>query len=264
MNKKRFIPFLLIPLLFGCTVKVEDIPKIIEKNVASESQTIAAFTTNRHRYYFDYYLPRCVGERVNTDLVNENVELLLNGTSFYMSLDVAEVVISEYYDEYVRYKTNYYDNLSKIGDIIVHRYGDMKNDYNEIRRYQIIVSELDESDYFVYVSFGDVYFVSLCSLSEIGNMVDQMLAIGSSVKIERESILLNYSNKVNKSITGSYDLFDEYFPESGMLADIVNKDNDVTENFSNEYDEFGDEYEYEDEEYEDELIENENNEMEEE
>lgn len=227
MYKKLFVILCLVMTLAGCSVTKTDVTdEVFEVLKTIESNKINEEVNNRRSYY-DYFLPRNVGQRANTDLDIENAEFLLNGTSFYMSLDIAEVIINEYYDPLLKYKNNYYTDILHVGEILINRNGEI-TDYKDLKRkYRVIVTQLDETDYFLYVSYGDVYFVTMCKLSEISDMVYNMLTIGRSVRVDSELVLANYSNKVTTVIEESYDLFEKVFPESGVVADVLNDGNDT-------------------------------------
>ena len=220
--KKRAI-LLLCSLFFlsGCGVSQKSVIDEIANTIRMASKVDVGVETNRHRQYFDYYLPRGIGQRVNPNLDVENAEFILNNTSFYMSLDIAEVIINEYYDRLLKYKVNQHNDIMKVGDTLINRSGELEDYANVMRDYSVIVNKLNEDDYFIYVSYGDVYFVSLSPLSEVNDIVYNMLVIGRSVQVDSELVLLNYSNKVNTVIEQSYDLFETVFPESGIVADVL-------------------------------------------
>lgn len=219
--KKYLIVFLCSLLLVGCGVSEQSVKDEITQTIKDASKYEIKEETNHHRKYFDYYLPRNIGVRANPLLEVENVEFIYDNTSFYMSLDVAEVIIYEYYDQLLKYKMNQYNDIMQVGDSFINRTGEMV-DYNySMRKYKIMVNRIDSNEYFVYVSFGDVYFVALCPLSEVNPLVYNMLIIGRSVRVDSDLVLLDYSNKVNIIYEKSYDLFEKVFPESGIVADVL-------------------------------------------
>ena len=221
MKKKAIMLLCSLFLLSGCGVSEKVVADGIVNTIRMASNVEVNVETNRHRQYFDYYLPRGIGQRVNTNLAVENAEFILNNTSFYMSLDIAEVIINEYYDRLLKYKISQHNDIMRVGTTIINRGGELENYENVMRSYKVLVNKLNEEDYFIYVSYGDVYFISLAPLSEISDLVYNMLVIGRSVQVDSELVLINYSNKVNAVIEQSYDLFETVFPESGIVADVL-------------------------------------------
>ena len=221
MRKRALMLLCSLLLLSGCGVTQKTVIDDMTTTIRMASRVDVNVETNRHRQYFDYYLPRGIGQRVNPNLDVENAEFILNNTSFYMSLDIAEVIINEYYDRLLKYKIQERNDIMKVGETLINRTGELENYANVMRNYSIIVNKLNEEDYFIYVSYGDVYFVALSPLSEINDIVYSMLVIGRSVHVDSELVLINYSNKVNVVIEQSYDLFEKVFPESGIVADVL-------------------------------------------
>ena len=221
MKKKALMLLCSLFLLSGCGVSQRSVSDEMTATIRMAGRVGVNVETNRHRQFFDYYLPRGIGQRVNPNLDVENAEFILNNTSFYMSLDIAEVIINEYYDRLLKYKIQEHNDIMKVGDTFINRSGELEDYANVMRDYSIIVNKLNNKDYFTYVSYGDVYFVALSPLSEVNDLVYSMLVIGRSVQVDSELVLLNYSNKVNAVIEQSYDLFEKVFPESGIVADVL-------------------------------------------
>ncbi len=237
MRKNIVGILILILILSGCTnvgTMESDINTTITKVASIESDG----HTNHHRSYFDFYLPRNIGLRPNTSLDIDNAEFVLDGTSFYMSLDISQVIINKYYDALLRYQINKYMDIINVGTSVVNISGEMETFEGVMRKYKIIANQLNEKDYFVYVSYGDVYFVSLANLAEINNLVYAMLQIGRSVQVDTDLVIAEYSNKSSEVIYDSYDLFKTVIPESGVVADLIKDDSTNVvedENYEGDY-----------------------------
>lgn len=215
---------LLCLLLCGCSVNESRIKSEVESVLKEIESEGAIKEINMRRTYFDYFLPKNVGHRFGDQ---ENATFLLGEQTFYMNLDIAEIIISEYYDPLLSYQQKRYNEILKLGTAMFTKSGEMLNSSGEMRKYKVILTRVDKKEYFLFVQYGDVYFASLCPLSNVEELVYEMFKIGRSVKIDQPKILAAYSNKETIIITKEYDLFEKVFPENGVVYDVLHPNGDV-------------------------------------
>lgn len=206
-------------LLCGCTVNESHIKQRVDSVLDVISKEEAVTQTNMRKDYYDYFLPRNVGRRFSEQ---ENGVFLLDNQPFYMNLDIAEVIISEYYDPLFSYQQKRYNEIMKVGTTLLSRSGEMLNSSDVMRKYKVLLTRVDTNDYFLYVQYGDVYFATVTPLSNVEGLIYEMFKIGRSVKIDSDKILSAYSNKEVVIITKQYDLFEKVFPENGVVYDVLN------------------------------------------
>lgn len=211
-------------LLCGCTVSESHIKQRVDSVIDLVASEEAVAQTNMRKEYYDYFLPRNVGRRFSEQ---ENGIFLLDNQPFYMNLDIAEVIISEYYDPLFSYQQKRYNEIMKVGTTLLSKTGEMLNSSNEMRKYKILLTRIATKEYFLYVQYGDVYFATITPLSSVEGLIYEMFKIGRSVKIDSDKILSTYSNKEVVIITKQYDLFEKVFPENGVVYDVLNPSGDA-------------------------------------
>lgn len=221
---KKVIVCILCLLLCGCSVSEKSLEDNFDSLIYSIRAEKAVESTNKHRTYFDYFLPRNVGKRFSNE---ENAVFVLGNQQFYMNLDITDLIVTEYYSPIFSYQQTRLREIKKLGDVVINKSGEMLNSSEEMKKFNVVVTDLGDAEYLLYVQYGDVYFAALCPLAEVENLVYEMFKIGRSVKIEKQEILSAYSNKETVIITQSYDLFEKVFPENGVVYDVLNPSTDV-------------------------------------
>lgn len=215
---RKFGVVLLCLLLCGCTVSENKIKNQINDVLVKIESEEAITETNMRRTYFDYFLPRNVGHRFSDQ---ENAVFLLNDQAFYMNLDISEIIISEYYSPLLSTQQKRFNEIAKIGTNLVRKSGEMLDSSNVMQKYKIVLSKIDNHEYFLYTQYGDVYFSAICPLSNVEELIYEMFKIGRSVRIDGPKVLRAYSNKETVIITKEYDLFEKVFPENGVVYDVL-------------------------------------------
>ncbi|MBE6114732.1 MAG: hypothetical protein E7191_06585 [Erysipelotrichaceae bacterium] len=221
---RKLLVCILCLLLCGCGISEKQLEDNFDSLITSIKSENAVETTNKHRTYFDYFLPRNVGKRFSDE---ENAVFVLGNQQFYMNLDVTDLIVTEYYSPIFSYQQTRLREIKKIGNVVINKSGEMLNSSQEMKKYNVVVTDLSEGEYLVYVQYGDVYFAALSPLAEVENLVYEMFKIGRSVKLEKQEILSAYSNKETVIITQSYDLFEKVFPENGVVYDVLNPSTNI-------------------------------------
>ena len=210
---------ILCLLLCGCTVSESHIKQRVDSVIELVSSEKPIEETNMRKDYYDYFLPRNVGRRFSEQ---ENSVFLLDNQTFYMNLDIAEVIISEYYDPMLSYQQKRYNEIMKIGTTMLSRNGELLNSSGEMRKYKVLLTRVETDNYFLFVQYGDVYFAALTPLASVEGLIYEMFKIGRSVRVDTDKVLATYSNKEVVIITKQYDLFEKVFPENGVVYDVLN------------------------------------------
>lgn len=232
---RKLCMLLLCFLLCGCTVSESQIKERVNKVVEQVESEEPIAETNMRRTYFDYFLPKNVGYRFADQ---ENAVFLLDGQPFYMNLDIAEIIISEYYDPILSYQQKRYNEILKLGTAMFTKSGELLNSTGEMRKYKVILTRLEDSKYFLFVQYGDLYFASLCPLSKVEDLVYEIFRIARSVKVDAPKVLTAFSNKETVIITKEYDLFEKVFPENGVVYDVLHPSDKINAGDEEEESEF--------------------------
>lgn len=221
MTFKRITIAIIALLLVGCGVSKTTLSSRVNVVLQEMEALSVSPATNHRRNYFDYYLPKHIGKRFSD---TSNAVFVRNQREFYMYLDASHIIIETYYKNL---SANNNESTSKtavqIGTNVYQSQGSMKNFHTSVRSYDISIDEVG-GEYLVFLRYGALRFTALLPLSEIEETIYDMFLIARSAKIDNEAVLADYSNKSVVVITNKYDLFETMFPESGVIAHVINQD----------------------------------------
>lgn len=213
---KRIRMFLIAALLAGCSIREASLPKKIDDVIETMSTMKATVEANHRREYLDYYLPRHIGRRYAQ---KDNAIFVRDNHEFYMYLDVSSIIIDEYYK--TRQNSVAEAEEVTVGKQIYHKKGTMKNFYSAEKAYDLTIEAVGD-EYLIFLKYGVLRFTALLPLSEVEQTIYDMFLIARSTRVDRQAVLADYSNKSVVVITNKYDLFETVFPESGVIADVLN------------------------------------------
>lgn len=213
---KKFVIVLSLFLLTGCTVsKSIDIYSDLDNCLRYLNQSFDV-RTNHNAEYYSYYVPSDMQDfEGNT---NSNVMAFRNA-KIVMNLNIASIVNSE------SFGINYFvdDGFFK-KDYKTYEYDDsfVKNN-GEISKYQIEVYEKDNY-YLVRLVTDELIFYCTCDEYDLIDVVKHIFTIASSIEVEKDKIVTNYSKKdVIEYVKQQVNLFEYDIPSSGFLNELVNQ-----------------------------------------
>ncbi len=223
---KVLIATILMLNLSGCFSKLEASIDEIVNQVMKDSltQAIPEFT-NIDKDYYRFYLPKDVG-RKKGDLAS-NI-LIFNDNPFIMCVNVSNVVKDHYYYETQNEKEAVATQAFS-EEIEIREYNGTYVDYgNLVVDYQVLVITVDDNLYYLQMSSRYLSFGAVVYKAGIGPLLNKMLAIAKTVRINYESIASDFSNReiVSNAISDAMELFREKKPSSGFLIDLINPTTD--------------------------------------
>lgn len=224
--KKILYLILSALMLSSCTVKTSiDLQSELESSLASANDA-KIFTSNINKPLYSYYLPPSIGRNKSTQTSS-----ILNdrGRKFVMNLNVASIIQEKYYSE-TEQTDDFHDPIVKCeGEYI---------DVDEIT-HSYTVTTYEMNDYYVTVFHSDVVeFYSVLDALSTCDIVEDMLRISRSMRVDTDAVIQAYSNKKTVDYKSEkIELFEQIVPESGRIEELF--DNTETEEDTSERNEDG-------------------------
>lgn len=224
--KKILYLILSALMLSSCTVKTSiDLQSELESSLASANDA-KIFTSNINKPLYSYYLPPSIGRNKSTQTSS-----ILNdrGRKFVMNLNVASIIQEKYYSE-----TEQTDDFQ---DPIVKCEGEYIDVDETTHSYTVTTYEMN--DYYVTVFHSDVVeFYSVLDALSTCDIVEDMLRISRSMRVDTDAVIQAYSNKKTVDYKSEkIELFEQIVPESGRIEELF--DNTETEEDTSERNEDG-------------------------
>ncbi len=210
----RTISILFVTLLFltGCTKVNNDLSADISNrmNTALSEKVSSPFY---HHQYYAYNIEASVG-RIESTLTSNTFSY--NGTKFIMNLNIP----------YILGDTS---SSFKLTDQVIYENSGEYSDYNGNNHpYSLNVYNLND-DTIIELTTDYTVFYSICSSKEVGSLVEVMIDIARTVKIDENKIKQDYSDR--ELITykrEQLELFKNIVPENGAVDELFEND-EITE-----------------------------------
>ncbi len=224
--KKVVILLCLFMMLAGCdTITLdqdnytESLNAIIESAKALELPS--STENNAQKDYYTYYLPTGVGSQEKDETSNI---FSIYGNEAILNLDIAGVLVNTYYDDASSEEVSATSlrDVERFNEISFENSGTFENSSGEIIAYRVYVSEVDEDLNYIIVQTNDFLFVTTCYVTQVDEMIFEMIKILRTCTCDRELVIENYSNVSEQaSSTSVISLFKEILPESGSVSDYI-------------------------------------------
>lgn len=216
---KKVVLFMLsLILLSGCAAEADLSNQVL--TMLQEKSTLDPFhDTNMSKTYYSYYLPRDVGRGKGNSLSGVYIK---DGYKFVMNLDASQVIIEEYYtEEAVEVVNDVIMNTSEAGFTYQ---GSYINAAEEIKNYTLRLEKLTDGYYYIDLAASGLRFYSIVPYAEVKSLLNCMITMMRSVKIERQLILNDFSLKsATAQQQKNLDYLNEEVPVDGYIKDLVEK-----------------------------------------
>lgn len=216
--KKVVLLMLSLILLGGCASEADLSNEVMV--LLQEKSTLVPFKdTNMSKMYYSYYLPRDVGRGKGNSLSGVYIK---DGYKFVMNLDASQIIIDEYYTE---------EEAETVKDVIMESsntgfmyQGSYTNVEDEIKNYTLRLEKLTDGYYYIDLAASGLRFYSIVPYAEVKSLLNCMITIMRSVKIERQLILNDFSLKsATAQQQQNLDYLNEEVPVEGYIKDLVGK-----------------------------------------
>ncbi len=216
----KYISILLVMMLFlsGCTKMSDDLSAEISNKINEALSEKASSPTYNHEYYF-YSIEPSVG-RIDSTLTSNTFSY--NGTKFIMNLNIPNILGNASEDSKLSSSTVYENS----GEYI---------DYNEVsHHYDLYIYEVSYGK-IIQLTTDYMVFYSVCSQNEVPSLVEVMLDIAKTIKIDENKIKVDYSDR--ELITykrEQLELFKNITPENGAVDELFDNNQIIEETETNE------------------------------
>ncbi len=216
----KYISILLVMMLFlsGCTKMSDDLSAEISNKINETLSEKASSPTYNHEYYF-YSIEPSVG-RIDSTLTSNTFSY--NGTKFIMNLNIPNILGNANEDSKLSSSTVYENS----GEYI---------DYNEVsHHYDLYIYEVSYGK-IIQLTTDYMVFYSVCSQNEVPSLVEVMLDIAKTIKIDENKIKVDYSDR--ELITykrEQLELFKNITPENGAVDELFDNNQIIEETETNE------------------------------
>lgn len=216
----KYISILLVMMIFlsGCTKMSDDLSAEISNKINVALSDKASYPTYNHEYYF-YSIEPSVG-RIDSTLTSNTFSY--NGTKFIMNLNIPNILGTASEDNKLSSSTVYENS----GEYI---------DYNDTNHnYVLYVYEVSYGK-IIQLTTDYMVFYSVCSENETPALVEVMLDIAKTIKIDENKIKADYSDR--ELITykrEQLELFKNITPENGAVDELFDNDQITEETETNE------------------------------
>lgn len=216
---KKVVLFMLsLILLSGCAVEA-DLSDEVLALLQEKSTLVPLKDTNMSKMYYNYYLPRDVGRGKGNSLSGVYIK---DGYKFVMNLDASQIIIDEYYTE---------EAAQPLSDVIMNStaagfmyQGSYTNAVEELKNYTLRLEKLTDGYYYIDLAASGLRFYSIVPYAEVKSLLNCMITIMRSVKIERQLILNDFSLKsATAQQQQNLDYLNEEVPVDGYIKDLVEK-----------------------------------------
>lgn len=215
----KYISILLVMMLFlsGCTKMSNDFSTEISNKITEALNDKASSPTYNHEYYF-YSIEPSVG-RIESTLTSNT--FTYNGTKFIMNLNIPNILGTPNEDNKLSNSTIYENS----GEYI---------DYNDAsHQYSLYIYEVSYGK-IIQLTTDYMVFYSVCSQNEAPALVEVMLDIAKTIKIDENKIKVDYSDR--ELITykrEQLELFKNITPENGAVDELFENDQITEETETN-------------------------------
>jgi len=198
-------------LLAGCTTYAQDLTAVVNDKLAEVQSEPAGKPYYNSTYYY-YYVDPGVG-RISSDRTS-NV-LSLNGTKFVMNLNVPGIIQSAYYAD-----ASAADSTVQGLQTVVSVSGSYLDYDGSENEYRVYIYQMDDS-YYTIVSTPTMEFYSFSGKYEAAEVAAEMIRIARSVRIMKDEILADFSNRQVISYSRKkLELFQNIAPENGVVDEL--------------------------------------------
>lgn len=213
--KKIFTIIVFCMLLSGCTSKSVDLSSQI-KHELSKMQEWKVLGTNMRKPLYSYYLPQGVGRKDSTAL---GEVFRIRNHLLVMNIDPSYVVIKKFYEKKESLTEQDVSVLQK-EDIMVYE-GTYQTIDNTYHKYKLSIRE-QENLCVLYFNGEFVNFYTIIPRSEVVSFLKAIMKIASSVVLNSERILSNYSMKTIENVKKkSLDYLEKNLPSNGSLNELL-------------------------------------------
>ncbi len=216
MVKKSVLCLLALLLMSGCASQAamsERLTAMLNKQAELEPLTV----TNMSKYYYSYYLPSDVGRVKGNDLSGV---YLKDGTKFVMNLDASQIIIDEYYTEESEAVVDELTMETTANGFLYK--GSFKDAESQSKNYTIRIEKISDKIFYLELEANSTTFYSLLPYAQIPSMVNCMMTMMRSVKVEKALILNDFSLKsATDTHQQNLDYLNEEVPIEGYIKDLV-------------------------------------------
>ena len=200
-------------LLFmtGCTEYSRDYQQMIQDSL-NDALSIPASSPDYSKNLYAYYVQPSIGRIDSTASSNTfNYE----GTQFIMNLDVQSIVNSAYYPDQ-QLETLQISNMQEAASDSG-TYTDYQG--NECS-YSVRIYEMN-NDYYILFYSQYMHFFAVSNMVQSAELVEEMMHISKSIRINEKKILSSYSSHRTISNTRKeLQLFEQIAPENGNIEEL--------------------------------------------
>ncbi len=221
--KKIWFSLLSIFLLTGCSVKNNvNLQQELESSLLKGNES-KIYQMNMHKKLFSYYLQPSIGRHQSTMC---STVLDDRGRKFIMNLNVASIIQGKYYNE------SETSIVSDMNSPIAQSSGEYIDTNETTHTYQVNIYEVDK--YYITVFTSDtVEFYSVLDALSTPEIIQDMLVIARSIKVDTNAVIEEYSNKNTVTYKSEkIELFEQIVPESGRIEELfedTQEEEDTTE-----------------------------------
>lgn len=211
--RKLILVFCLLMCLCACKDSNANINKQLD-NVFNNINDIKEYHTNNTMKYFSYYLPSDMHE---DDLDSDSIVLKYNDSTIIMNLNIANIINSKYYNDYILTDESLFDKQYSI----YKKQGSFKNFENDNKRYICDIYNYDDT-YVLFLQSSDMNYLGNIDIQDADEVVKHLLTICKNTTVSKEEVIKDYSNKdVIDYTKKQINLFDVNMPVNGALADLL-------------------------------------------
>lgn len=204
MKRIGIIMLSILLILTGCERRS---PLDIVDDVISEAAQYEPYTyRNSTKQIYDYYLPNDVKIKQSGPVSNV---LTMDGYDVIMNVDISAIMNQS--ETFVDVKDNKF---------VVNKTVTLKNLDEKETTYRILIEALDET-YLVVLESYDMRYISVVPLASIEPVLEKMILIARTLKVDQERVIATYSNKeVIDYHHEAVEIFSENIPESGYINEV--------------------------------------------
>lgn len=209
---KQFLICLIAIGLVGCTSTSAPLKEQMQ-TALEQANEIQAIDGDNRKDFYSYYLEPSIGNVSSSP--SSNV-FLKEGTRFVMNLNVSKIINQEFYADALT--INDVANATSLLFTLVGQYSDVAlNIYD----YRCDVYQYEEVT-MVLLSTQFMDFYAIGSEQEMINIVDDMLHIAKTVKVNHDKIITAYSSKEAVQYKKeALNLFEVAVPENGRVDEMI-------------------------------------------
>ncbi len=207
------VSLIMIMSLWGCSGEITEvnIEQALEIAITETTKEEIALYQNMHKSFYSYYLPQHVGKRKSTAYSNVFV---IDNQEVLMSVKPASVIIDKYYGKTVLNSIKEYDNA-----LLSNSY-DLTN-YEE-KKISMVVSVFQfDGLYYMLADTTNFTFLTTTTLSNMPNIIRDIIRIARSADVNEKAILAEYSRKESIDYQQATTIFSQSIPENGTLAEML-------------------------------------------